>query len=126
MAFTGPETVERKLAELDAAFEALARSYPKIQAVQDETARYRVWLEKVRSTLTASFFPSTIADEFDSWRDRYKLAFEGAQKAAPNVTPRAPSPEALSGPEPQTSPWIYVAVTGSIALGLVAVARLLK
>lgn len=124
--FESPESVTRKIESLDAAFEALARSYAMDGSVQAETRRFRTWRDKVRSSLTGVFFPSTIASEYEQWQHRYKLAFRNAQKTHPTVETTAPLPSAIIAPRPPTSPWVYAIVTGSVAAGLIAIASMRK
>lgn len=124
--FTSPETVERKIQLLDDSWEALARSYAGDSRVEAEIKRFRQWRDKVRGSLTSSFVPSSIAAEYEQWVHRYKVTFENAQKAHPNVKATAPLPQAIAPPPKTTSPWIYAIVAGSIALGLTAVAFMRK
>jgi hypothetical protein len=126
MGIESPQSIDRKIQSLDDAFEALGRSFPGDVPLGEEIKRFRAWRDTVRSSLTSSFFPSTVAPEFDQWRNRYRVAFEQAQKAHPDVVATAPVPSAILDPKKPTDPWFWAILAASGAVGLVAIAKILK
>jgi hypothetical protein len=121
-----PASVSRKIELLDGYFEQLARSYAQDASTQETVTQYRVWRDKVKGSLSSSFFPSTVADEYEQWQQRYVDTFNAAKKRYPNVITSAPLPDVVVKPPAPASPWVYAIVAGSVALGLVAIAWMKK
>lgn len=126
MGFASPETVYRMLDDLDRSFELLWRSYKDDMQVLAELNAYRQWKTQVKDSVLSAIFPSTISDEYEQWKQRYRVAYEAAIKRHPNESTTAPSPEAIFAPAAGTSGWFYVAIGGSVAVGLLAIALLRK